>query len=110
LSARVTCRLTVSYQANGQWHPATGIDLSITGCRVRLGEDLGRGSSIKVRIEAPDPQPLRVEVGGKVIWSRLEGLSYQAGIQFVTEEAILHQILHNLSPASPSAEDTPPAE
>jgi hypothetical protein len=106
LSARVACRLTVSYFAGGQWHPATGMDLSATGCRMRLGEDLPRGSSLRVRI---DPrtiagETLRAEIEGAVIWSRLEGLSYQVGIQFTSDDPNLHRIMHLLSEPVPSAD------
>jgi hypothetical protein len=95
LSARVACRLTVAYNAGTEWHPATGMDLSSHGCRLRLGEDLRRGSTLKVRIEHPAPQgdQLSAEAEGTVIWSRLEGLSYQVGIHFTSEEPAIDNIL-----------------
>jgi hypothetical protein len=106
LSARVACRLAVSYYGGDQWHPATGMDLSATGCRIRLGEDLPRASSLRVRI---DPrtiggEPLRAELSGVVVWTRLEGLSYQAGIQFTSDDEKLHRIMHLLSEPQPSAD------
>jgi hypothetical protein len=104
LSARVACRLAVSYYAGDQWHPATGMDLSATGCRIRLGEDLPRGSNLRVRIDPRtiEGEALRAELGGVVVWTRLEGLSYQAGIQFTSDDEKLHRIMHLLS--EPAAE------
>jgi PilZ domain len=109
LNARVACRLAVSYLAGGQWHPATAMDLSNTGCRLRLGEDLPRGSSLRVRI---DPRtiagkPMRAELEGSVVWSRLEGLSYQVGIHFTSDDDMLHRIMELLS--EPVAVELPPA-
>jgi hypothetical protein len=103
LSARVACRLVVSYKTDGVWHPATGMDLSNTGCRFRLGEDLPRGVALRVRIEPPAGVEAKgAEVAGHVIWTRLEGLSYQAGVQFSEDDENLHQILAALAaPAAP---------
>jgi hypothetical protein len=102
----------MSYYAGGQWHPATGMDLSATGCRLRLGEDLPRASSLRVRI---DPrtiagESLRAELEGAVIWSRLEGLSYQAGIQFTTDDEKLHRIMHLLAEPQAAAETPAPVD
>ncbi len=99
LSARVACRLVLSYNNSGDtWHPATGMDLSRNGCRLRLGEDLGRESAVRVRIEHPGPdgQLLRADVDGTVIWSRFEGLSYQVGIHFKDENETLQEIIQGL--------------
>lgn len=99
ISARVACLLSMSYASGKDWHPATGMDLSVAGCRIRLGEDLPRGSKIKVRIDHPSPEGKmnRAEVVGNVIWSRLEGLSFQAGIQFDSDQdPDLHNILMTL--------------
>ena len=97
LSARVACRLAVAYSTGQEWHPATGMDLSAHGCRLRLGEDLRRGSTLRVRFEhTVDGEELKAELEGTVIWSRLEGLSYQVGIQFPAEDAGINQILGKL--------------
>ena len=96
LTARVACHLTVSYRTGRDWHPASALDLSRRGCRLRLGEGLKRGGAVTVRLEAPSREaetPAAAEVRGVVIWSRLEGLSYQTGIQFDGEPAELHAIL-----------------
>jgi hypothetical protein len=59
------------------------MDLSALGCRLRLGEDLSRGTAVTVRFESPEgASRLAADVSGVVIWSRLEGLSYQAGLKF----------------------------
>jgi hypothetical protein len=104
LSARIACRLVVSYKTDGHWHPATGMDLSGTGCRFRLGEDLPRGAALTVRIEPPPGvESIRAEVSGHVIWTRLEGLSYQAGVQFSEDDENLQRILSALvTPAAPA--------
>jgi hypothetical protein len=90
LTARRACRLAAFYQVKEHWRPTTAMDVSRLGCRLRLGEALVRGAAVNVRLECtdttnPDGQPQRVEVAGKVVWSRLEGLSYQCGIHFLEE-------------------------
>ena len=85
LTARRACKLTVRYRSDEGWHPATAMDLSHKGCRLRLGEDLARGMALTVVFETPEDKsnaPLEVEVEGTVIWSRREGLSHQVGIHF----------------------------
>jgi hypothetical protein len=99
LSARIACRLAVSYSTGAEWHPATGMDLSSHGCRLRLGEDLPRGSSLRVRIESPaveGSEAMQAELAGTVIWSRLEGLSFQVGIQFPAHDPGVDRILATL--------------
>jgi hypothetical protein len=90
ITARWACRLTASYRVKDQWHPATAMDLSRLGCRLRLGERLGRGTRVSVRLEclapsSPDGAAKSVELDGSVVWSRLEGLSHQCGIHFGRE-------------------------
>jgi hypothetical protein len=98
LTARRACKLTVRYRGGDDgWHPATAMDLSHKGCRLRLGEDLARGKALTVAFETPEGDkgvaPIEVEVGGAVIWSRREGLSYQAGIHFEEAPPALSTIL-----------------
>jgi hypothetical protein len=95
LTARTACQLGVRYRTTRSWHPATAMDLSRRGCRLRLGEDLPRGAEVAVALETAgkDCPSLSAEVAGKVIWSRLEGLSYQCGIHFAAEAAELDPIL-----------------
>lgn len=98
LTARRACKLTVRYRGTDDgWHPATAMDLSHKGCRLRLGEDLARGIAVTVVFETPEGDkggaPLEVEVEGAVIWSRREGLSHQAGIHFGESPAALSAIL-----------------
>ena len=38
LTARKACLLTVRYRTAKDWHPATCMDLSREGCRLRLGQ------------------------------------------------------------------------
>lgn len=99
LQARHACRLNVRYRNKKDWHPATAMDLSEEGCRLRLGEDLERGSELSVLLErlvSDGADGLSVEVKGVVMWSRLEGLSHQAGIQFRGQPDGLHDIISAL--------------
>jgi hypothetical protein len=96
LTARRACKLTVRYRSEqGQgWHPATAMDLSQKGCRLRLGEDLERGTDVSVAFETPEGgEPIEVEIPGQIIWSRREGLSYQIGIHFAEVPEALSAIL-----------------
>jgi hypothetical protein len=95
-STRRACVLQVRYRGQGGWHPATVVDLSTRGCRLRVGEDLVRGSEVKVAFARPAAAGAdgpEVEATGTVMWCRLEGLSYQAGIHFGRERAELQQLL-----------------
>lgn len=99
LQARHACRLIVRYRSGQDWVPATAMDLSAEGCRLRLGEDLATGAELTVLLErlvSDGVSALSVEVPGVVMWSRLEGLSHQAGIQFRGEPEGLHDILRAL--------------
>jgi hypothetical protein len=100
LEARHACRLTVRYRNKKDWRPATAMDLSSVGCRLRLGEDLSTGSELTVLLERPvaagAAAALSVEVPGVVMWSRLEGLSHQAGISFRARPDGLDEILRAL--------------
>ncbi len=96
ITARIACRLSVSYAAiPGDWRPATAMDLSRLGCRLRTGEDLPRDNKVSVRVEfrMADEPVLAVDGIGTVMWSRLEGLSYQTGIQFDSEPEGLSELL-----------------
>ena len=96
ITARIACRLSVSYATTpGEWRPATAMDLSRLGCRLRTGEDLPRDRKVNVRVEfrMADEPVLTVDGIGTVMWTRLEGLSYQTGIQFDTEPEGLSDLL-----------------
>jgi hypothetical protein len=101
VTARLACQLTVRYRVDKQWHPATAMNLSAQGCRLRLGEDLPRGSEVSLAFEAPlkdGASALFLELKGTVIWCRHEGLSLQAGIQFSGESPdALREILAALA-------------
>lgn len=97
LTARKACLLTVRYKTAKDWHPATCMDLSPDGCRLRLGEDLARGSSLILLFEAPLADGARspsVEVSGTVTWGRIEGLSYQTGVHFAAESNSIGDIVN----------------
>jgi hypothetical protein len=100
ITARKACRLTVRYKSKSEWHPATAMDLSPNGCRLRVGEDLPRGTHLSVLFEAPlrdGARALSVEVPGVVTWARLEGLSYQAGVHFDVAPVELEEVLAALA-------------
>ena len=96
LTARRACLLSVRYRAGKVWHPATAMDLSESGCRLRLGEDLPLGAAVTVAFETPlrdGANTLAAEASGVVSWSRLEGLSHTAGIQFAEPPPSLEDLL-----------------
>jgi hypothetical protein len=75
------------------------MDLSMRGCRLRLGEDLPRASKVRVvfeRLVSDGTPSLEVEADGLVIWARREGLSYQVGIRFDDAPDVLGEILSAL--------------
>jgi len=76
------------------------MDLSVEGCRLRVGEDLPRGGQVTVAFESllgPGTTSIEVEVPGTIMWSRREGLSFQVGIQFVESPTALQDILTALA-------------
>lgn len=100
ITARRACLLTVRYKANGDWRPATAMDLSPYGCRLRVGEDVPRGAAVAVVFETPlrsDAKGAAVQVPGRAIWGRLEGLSYQLGVHFEDSPPALLEVLALLS-------------
>jgi hypothetical protein len=100
ITARKACLLTVRYRAEAGWRPATAMDISPYGCRLRVGEDVPRGAEVAVVFEAPPrdgQQRATVEVPGRAIWARLEGLSYQVGVHFEDSPPGLPHVLAALS-------------
>jgi hypothetical protein len=80
-STRRACLLGARYKMGSAWHPATLVDLSARGCRLRVGEDLPRGASVRVELSARGAAA-PTDLAGTVMWCRLEGLSHQAGVHF----------------------------
>lgn len=100
ITSRKACLLVVRYRVENKWHPATAMDISPHGCRLRVGEDLPKGKEMTVAFEAPlrdGAQAAAVEVPGSVQWSRFEGLSYQAGVHFAGSPDGLIEILEALT-------------
>ena len=99
ITSRRACLLTVRYRAARAWHPATALDLSDAGCRLRLGEDLPRATRVTVLFEAPirdGATALSAETVGVVTWSRLEGFSHTVGIQFAAAPPALQELLESI--------------
>jgi hypothetical protein len=100
VTARRACRLTVRYRAALDWHPATAMDLSNRGCRLRVGEALARGRQLRVLFEVPlrDGASMpSVELRADVIWSRVEGISHQVGLVFDESPPALDDVLAALA-------------
>ncbi len=99
LTARRACLLIVRYKIDKQWHPATVLNLSTQGCRLRLGQALDRGAPVRLQFETPlrdGATALNAEIQGAVSWSRLEGLSHQVGIQFSSDAHALQDLIEAL--------------
>jgi hypothetical protein len=99
-STRRACRLVVRYRTDGSWRPATAVDLSERGCRLRIGEDLPRGAVVRVAFARPEAEgqaPAEVQGTGAVIWCRLEGLSHQAGVHFTEPPPDVEELLAPLA-------------
>lgn len=100
ISARRACRLSVRYRVKNDWHPATAMDLSLRGARLRVGEDLERGTRLLVRFELPlrdGAEVPAVDVPASVIWSRAEGLSHQSGLLFEDTPEGLGKVMNALA-------------
>jgi PilZ domain len=100
LTSRRACLLSVSYKLGKDWHPATVLNLSPQGCRLRLGQDLARDTRVGLLFETPlrdGATSLHAEIEGVVTWSRLEGLSHQVGIQFSADARALEDLLAALA-------------
>jgi len=95
-STRAVCTLSVQYRREKDWHPATVMDLSSNGCRLRLGEDLPSSVPVSVRFQLPLKDGAAtpwVDVAATVTWCRIEGLSRQAGLHFARSPAELEELL-----------------
>jgi hypothetical protein len=100
ITARKACLLIVRYKVGEDWRPATAMDISPYGCRLRVGEDVPRGADVAVIFETPLRDGARtasVEVPGRAMWGRLEGLSYQVGVHFEEPPDALAEVLAALS-------------
>lgn len=71
------------------------MDVSGKGCRLRVGESLAHGAAVEVRFTRPTNGNAggTATVAGVVVWTRLEGLSYQAGIHFPADDAALAELI-----------------
>ena len=93
-TTRRACLVGARYRVGTGWHPATLVDLSAHGCRLRVGEDLPRGAEVRVQLTPPGSgDGATVDLQGVVVWCRLEGLSHQAGLHFAAPPPDLMEIL-----------------
>ena len=100
LTSRRACLLIVRYRIEQHWHPATVLNLSPQGCRLRLGQDLASGTRLALQFETPlrdGATALNADIEGAVSWSRLEGLSHQVGIQFSSDARALQDLIEALA-------------
>ncbi len=100
VATRHACQIQVDYRAAQEWRRATAMDVSPRGCRLRLGESLSHGGVVWVRFRpaaSPDAAARTVSVEGRVVWTRLEGLSYQAGLHFAEDSAELAELIASLA-------------
>lgn len=100
-TARHACHLQADYRAGCEWRRATVVDVSPKGCRLRVGEALARAATVSVRLTHVGARALAVEIDGTVIWSRVEGLSHQAGIQFSADAPELAAVIAELAQPQP---------
>jgi hypothetical protein len=102
VTARLARHLQVDYRTDADWRRATTMDVSVHGCRLRVGEDLARGSRVHVRFTRVEGESsVAAVVEGVVVWIRLEGLSYQAGIHFPTGDPALSALISALDVSAP---------
>jgi hypothetical protein len=99
-SARLACMLVVEYRpgtgAAAFWRPASVLDLTLVGCRLRVGEDLASGSPVALRFDAlleDGVKSTSIDASATVLWCRVEGLSRQVGLKFAATPAGLNEIL-----------------
>jgi hypothetical protein len=93
---RLACMLTVHYRVAERWHPGAVLDLSPTGCRLRIGEDLKNRAPVQLRFEAPlrdGSRAASLDVAAVVMWCRQDGLSRRAGMRFTDSPVGLDEIL-----------------
>lgn len=100
-TTRLACMLAVRYRAAAAtWHQAAVMDLTESGCRLRLGEVLPGGTSVALRFDAPirdGATSPSLDVQATVMWCRREGLSLQAGMAFASPPPGLDEILGAIS-------------
>lgn len=72
-SARLSTELGTTCRVPATPHPATVLDVSLTGCRIRLaGEPLPEGATVNLDMRAPKP------IQGRVMWTA----GQSAGVRF----------------------------
>ena len=104
---RTFCLLVVRYRASGdaggEWRPASVLDLTQGGCRLRAGRP-PLAETLEVRFEAllhDGAKSATIEAPSRVTWSRPLGHSaVELGLEFSSPPEGLSEILDLLGPAS----------
>jgi hypothetical protein len=95
---RSFCLLVVRCRAAGEdWQPASALDLTEAGCRLRLGRQRESGARLELRFEAllhDGAKSATVEVPARVSWCRpLQGEAAEIGVEFLATPSGLSQLL-----------------
>jgi len=98
---RSACLLVVRYRRRADetsaWLPASVLDLTDAGCRLRIDEDLAAGTPLLLRLEAllrDGVKSATVETPAAVMWCRpQDGSSYELGLELAAAPAELNEIL-----------------
>lgn len=105
--ARFACLLVVQYRPRkgtaSPWRPASVLDLTDAGCRLRIAEALAGGTRLLLRFEAllrDGVKSAETEAPATVMWCRPHGrFSHELGLELEGLPAPLNEILGALDSA-----------
>lgn len=105
--ARFACLLVVQYRLRADsaspWRPASVLDLTDAGCRLRIAEELAGGTPLLLRFETllrDGVKSAQTEAPASVMWCRPHGrFSHEVGLEFAGVPAQLNEILGALESA-----------
>ena len=95
---RSFCLLVVRCRgAAEEWQPASALDITESGCRLRVGQQPAAGARLELRFEAllhDGAKSSTIEVPARVTWCRpLQGAAAEIGVEFLAAPTGLSQIL-----------------
>jgi hypothetical protein len=101
--SRTSCLLVVRCRAAADdWQPASALDLTAAGCRLRVGREPPEGAPLELRFEAllhDGAKSSTIEVPARVTWRRpLPGSGAEIGVEFLASPTGLSEILGVLEP------------